>query len=146
MGRRSDADRNLLFGILALQMDFIGRDALIAAMHAWVLDKSRPLGRILIDQGALAESRFALIDSFVEEHLAQHGNDPEASLASLSSLGPVRLDLESIADPDLQASLAAAAIAPDPEATRTHAAGQATTNGGRFRVLRPHREGGLGSV
>ena len=42
-----NADRNLLFGILALQMDFIGRDALIAAMHAWVLDKAKPLGRIL---------------------------------------------------------------------------------------------------
>src|ERR1700678_1030092 len=36
------ADCNLLLGILALQMDFIDRDALIAAMHAWVLDKSRP--------------------------------------------------------------------------------------------------------
>jgi hypothetical protein len=31
---RPGADRNLQFGILALQMDFIGRDALIAAMHA----------------------------------------------------------------------------------------------------------------
>jgi hypothetical protein len=31
------ADRNLLFGILALQMDFIGRDALVQAMNAWVL-------------------------------------------------------------------------------------------------------------
>ena len=33
------ADRNLLFGILALQMDFISRDALVAAMHAWVFAK-----------------------------------------------------------------------------------------------------------
>ena len=30
----SDSDRNLLFGILALQMDFIGRDGLIAGVHA----------------------------------------------------------------------------------------------------------------
>ena len=30
----SPTDRNLLFGILALQIDFISRDALIAAMHA----------------------------------------------------------------------------------------------------------------
>jgi hypothetical protein len=41
---RPSADRNLLFGILALQMDFLGRDALIAAMNAWVLDKAKPLG------------------------------------------------------------------------------------------------------
>ena len=36
------ADRNLLFGILALQMDFITRDQLVAAMHAWVLAKAPP--------------------------------------------------------------------------------------------------------
>jgi hypothetical protein len=41
------ADRNLLFGILAVQLDFVSRDALIAAMNAWVLDKTKPLGRIL---------------------------------------------------------------------------------------------------
>jgi hypothetical protein len=41
---RQDADRNLLFGILALQMDLITRDALIAAMGAWALAKHRPLG------------------------------------------------------------------------------------------------------
>jgi hypothetical protein len=41
------ADRNLLLGILAVQMDFVGRDDLIAAMNAWVLDKARPLGHIL---------------------------------------------------------------------------------------------------
>jgi hypothetical protein len=34
------SDCNLLFGILALQMDFIGRDDLIAAMSAWVVDKA----------------------------------------------------------------------------------------------------------
>jgi hypothetical protein len=47
----ASADRNLLFGILALQMDFISRDALIKAMHAWVLDKHKPLGQILVEQG-----------------------------------------------------------------------------------------------
>jgi hypothetical protein len=30
------AARNLLFGVLALQMDFIRRDDLIDAMYAWV--------------------------------------------------------------------------------------------------------------
>ena len=49
----TSADRNLLFGILALQMDFISRDALIAAMNAWVLDKAKPLGQVLHEQGAL---------------------------------------------------------------------------------------------
>ena len=34
------SDRNLLLGILALQMDFVGRDELIDALHAWVANKT----------------------------------------------------------------------------------------------------------
>ena len=47
------SDRNLLFGILALQMDFITRDALVAAMNAWVLQKHRSLADLLEERGAL---------------------------------------------------------------------------------------------
>ena len=45
------ADRNLLFGILALQMDFIDREQLVAAMGAWVAtqeDDPRFKGRPVI--------------------------------------------------------------------------------------------------
>ena len=46
------ADRNLLFGILALQMDFITRDGLVAAMNAWVLAETPAAGRAAHEQGA----------------------------------------------------------------------------------------------
>ena len=105
-------DRNLLFGILALQMDFISRDALVAAMHAWVLDKTKPLGRILQDQGALTADTFQLLDALVQKHLALHGNDAEQSLAAVSSAGPIREELQQIADPDVQASLVHVAARP----------------------------------
>ena len=44
-------DRNLLFGILAVQMNFVSRDALIAGMNAWVLTQHRPLGRTWSSRG-----------------------------------------------------------------------------------------------
>src|SRR5947209_20273751 len=100
------ADRNLLSGILALQMDFVSRDALIAAMNAWVLDKARPLGQVLLAQGALRADAHALLEALVQKHLELHGNDPAQSLAAVSSLGSVRRDLEQVADPELHASLA----------------------------------------
>src|ERR671912_636362 len=65
----ANADRNLLFGILAVQMDFIGRDALVEAMHAWVLDKHKPLGRVLRERGALADDEHALLEAMLEKHL-----------------------------------------------------------------------------
>jgi hypothetical protein len=143
------ADRNLLFGILALQMDFISRDALIAAMHAWVLAKTEPLGKILREQRVLAEEEHVLLEALVDKHLQRHGNDAEKSLAALSSVGSVASELRQIGDPELQASLAnVSANRPydDPLATRVVSMGTPTSSGQRFRILRPHRKGGLGEV
>jgi hypothetical protein len=49
------SDRNLIFGLLALQMDFLSREQLLDAMHAWMLHKAKPLGDILCRCGILAE-------------------------------------------------------------------------------------------
>src|SRR5436309_13789548 len=87
------SDRNLLFGVLALQMDFINRDALVRAVNAWVLDKDKPLGQILVEQGSLREDAHLLLEALVEKHLEMHGGDPHKSLASVSSLGPVLEEL-----------------------------------------------------
>jgi len=146
------SDRNLLLGIIALQIDFISRDALIAAMNAWVLNKTTPLSQILQGQGALTESRRLLLEALVEEHLNLHEGDPQKSLAALSPISSVRDHLSRIADPDLQASLphgTAARIGRDDDPDRTASlpsVGDSTSGGTRFRILRPHAKGGLGEV
>jgi hypothetical protein len=86
-------------------MDFISRDALIAGMHAWVLDKSKSLGLVLIAQKALRPDKHHLLDAVVEAHVEQHGNTVEHSLAAVSPTCPLRQELERIADPDVQARL-----------------------------------------
>src|SRR5262245_8091607 len=102
----SGADRNLLFGILALQLDFITRDQLVAAMNAWVLDKGSSLGQILVAQNVVTEARRALLEGLVQEHLEQHHGDAQQSLAAVTSDPSVRQQMEQIADADLHASLA----------------------------------------
>ena len=146
------ADRNLLLAIIALQMDFISRDALIAAMNAWVLVKATPLSQVLEDHGALTESQRSLLDALVAEHIKVHEHDPRKSLAALSSIGSVREELSRITDPDVQASLPHVAAAStdrldDRERTPTLASmGDLTSAGTRFRILRLHARGGLGEV
>jgi serine/threonine protein kinase len=100
-----NTDRNLLFGILALQMDFISRDALIDAMYTWVLEKTKPLGQILVQQGHLNPEHHSLLDAMVQAHIKAHHNDPQQSLAALSSVSSVRDQLAAISDEQLQASL-----------------------------------------
>src|SRR4051812_43401923 len=144
-----DTARNLLFGLLALQNSFISRDALVAAFGAWVADKSKPLDRILLDQGQLDADCHALLMGLVRRHLELHGDDPEKSLADLSAVGFALRRLMDLGDDHLSTSLAhvgaARPGAPDPDATAMFL-GAPTSSGGRFQVLRLHAEGGLGEV
>ena len=78
---RVDADRNLLLGILAQQMDFVSRDALFEAMNAWIIRKETPLGALLVERGDLAKSRRDLLEALVEEHVRAHGGRPRPELA-----------------------------------------------------------------
>src|SRR4051794_21324484 len=104
MGRHSDADRNLLLGLLALQNNFVDHATLIDVIKRWVADKARPLGPILAERGALSAARLALLEALIEEHLKLHRGDPRLSLQALGSAGSVREELLQVADTDLQAS------------------------------------------
>jgi serine/threonine-protein kinase len=138
------ADRNLLFGVLALQVNFIGRDSLVAAMQAWVADKDKPLGQILQEQGALDEAERAVLEPLVDRHLRRHGDDPRRSLAAAPATSAVCDALSALDDPEVRAtvSLAATACNGMPETVA-----EARREGGsRYQVLRPHARGGLGEV
>jgi WD40 repeat protein len=135
------ADANLLYGMLALQMNFVGRDALLAAMQAWVFDKARPLGQILQEQGRLTPERRLVLDNLLAEHLKAHDGDPHRSLAAAAVPDAMRDELRGLADADVQASLAAL----DPDATSAYAP-PLMPEAARYRVLRLHAHGGLGEV
>ncbi len=171
----SQADRNLLFGILALQMDCIDRDQLVAAMNSWILDKSRPLDQILLDQEALDPEDHALLAPMVARHLAKHNGNATRCLDKMYSVASVHKAVSTIADPDIQTSLEHLNCAPtqlngssdlgpiipqsrDPvqpwpdnemwvePLDFATSNGSGGTSAGRFRVLRPHARGGLGEV
>jgi hypothetical protein len=91
------SDRNLLFGVLALQLDFIDRDALIAALHAWVLDKNRTLGEILVAQQILNPDERDVLDALVQKHLDRHRGDIDKSLAAVPVATPLREELFAVA-------------------------------------------------
>src|SRR5205823_2994627 len=140
-----NANRNLLFGILALQNNFISQNALLAALNVWIADKAQALSQILVQQGGLSSDRRALLEALVQEHFKQHGNDAEQSLAAVSSLGSAREELKQIADVEVQARLAHV-VDPDRTLTPAPSVGTSTSSGLRFRILRPHAKGGLGQV
>jgi serine/threonine protein kinase len=126
------ADRNLLFGILALQLDFITREQLINGMQSWVLAKDQPLADILALAGALSADDRVTLEAVVARHLHNHQDDPQQSLAAVRTSDSLQQEMTRITDPQADDPFATTAAKPASE--------------GRFRILRPHAEGGLGKV
>ena len=140
------AGRPLLFGIVALQNNFITREQLVAAFDAWVQDKSRDLGQILVATGELSEDEHDVLSRLVAKFMEKHGGDAERSLAALSSVPQVRPELERLADADLVASLGHLGQTVADQAGLQTVIYNHQDRTGRFRILRPHAQGGLGQV
>ena len=149
---KADADRNLLFGLLALQNGLIDQGQLVAAFQAWTLDKARSLADHLVGRGDLDPDQRAGVEAMVGLHLKKHGGDSEKSLAAIPAGRSTRESLAKLGDPDIEATLghvdSGHGSTEDGDADRTvsYAVGTATADGQRFRVLRPHARGGLGAV
>jgi serine/threonine protein kinase/tetratricopeptide (TPR) repeat protein len=146
------AERDLLFGLLALQNGLIDQDQLVAAFRGWTRDRSRPLADYLAAHGDLDPEQRAGVQAMVGLHLKKHGDDAKRSLAAISAGRSTRERLAEIGDPVIDASLAR--VGPTAESgagaesnrTATYDVGPATSEGQRFRILRPHARGGLGAV
>ncbi len=99
------ADRNLLYGLLALQMDFITQDDLIKAMQAWVLEKEKPIGQILQETGLLSVKDHDVLEPLLRRHLSRHQDVLEASLSAVSVPHEVQEGLNKLDDHDIRASV-----------------------------------------
>jgi eukaryotic-like serine/threonine-protein kinase len=149
------ADRDLLFGLLALQIGLIDQEHLIAAFRAWAGNKSRPMADYLTERGDLDEDDRAAVDALVARHLKKHGGSTEKSLAAIPAGVSTRESLARIGDPQIEQTLvqlgsgtpkSQAESGENADRTASYSVGTATSEGQRFRVLRPHARGGLGAV
>jgi eukaryotic-like serine/threonine-protein kinase len=153
MSKPTDPSRDLLFGLLALQNGLIDQGALFAAFAAWTRDKSRPLADHLVELGHLDAPRRAVVEAIAGLHAQALGGDIEKSLAVLAVGRSTRESLVRAGGADVEATLGQVGSAQahtrdddDPDRTGTCSVGSATSDGQRYRILRPHARGGLGAV
>jgi hypothetical protein len=123
----------------------------VAAFQAWARDKSRSLADQLVARGDLDADARAGLDALVALHIRKHG-DFEKSLAVVPAGKSTWESLAALGDADLEATLShvrssGASTEPgDYDRTASYAVGESTSEGQRFRMLRPHARGGLGAV
>jgi serine/threonine-protein kinase len=146
------AEAHLLLGLLALQNGLIQPPHLVAAFHAWTGDKARSLSDHLIALGHLSDAQRSVLEALAELHVAAHCGDVGKSLAAVPVGTSTRERLTELGDPDIEATLGHVPSGDDSTAdgdtdrTASHGAGTASSDGQRFRILRPHARGGLGYV
>jgi serine/threonine protein kinase/WD40 repeat protein len=143
------ADRDLLFGILAFQNNFITREQLLSGVQRWLdLEKKTPIDEILIEQEAITTDKRDILTPLISIHIQQHDDDPAKSMAAISSVGSIKGELLKLGDDDVDKSMAAIGgnfPTQDPFLT-AQSVGESTSKGTRFTKLRDHAEGGLGKV
>ena len=100
-----DADRHLLFGLLALQNGLINQGQLVAAFQAWTLDKSKSLADHLEARGDLDADDRAARRGPGGRHIKRHGGDVEKSLAAVAAGKSTQESLARIGDADIEATL-----------------------------------------
>jgi serine/threonine protein kinase/tetratricopeptide (TPR) repeat protein len=145
------AEKNSLFGLLALQIGLIDQSKLIVAFQAWTLDKARGLAEHLIARGDLEDDQRTAVEALAALHLKKYGGDIEQSLAAIPASRSAREKLAGLGDSQIDATLARVGSDStdrdaDPDRTTSYALGAGTSDGQRFRVLRPHARGGLGMI
>ena len=145
----TDPARELLFGILALQVGMIDQAQLVAACKSWAVEKDRGLAEHLAELGAISTEARSAIDALVSVHVQRHDKDPARSLAAIQASGKTIEQLELLGDPELTATLTHVASGSS-DAQGIGATESPRLNVGaespRFRVLRPLARGGLGAV
>src|SRR5580704_3902053 len=77
-----DTERNLLFGVVALQSGAVDADRLAETCAAWASEPTRALADLLVNHGLMTDEQKAAVEKVVARELESHGGDSHATLAA----------------------------------------------------------------
>ena len=100
---RTVTDRNLLFGLIAMQSDLIEMRQFVDACTLWGSRKDTSLADILVEHGWLLPDDRQHVDYLLKRRMQKTGGDVKKSLSGMPD--DVKVALESIGDRDIRDSL-----------------------------------------
>jgi tetratricopeptide (TPR) repeat protein/peroxiredoxin/tRNA A-37 threonylcarbamoyl transferase component Bud32 len=148
MGSTSPAnsadDRNLLFGVLALQADLLDPVRFAEACSGWAARKDVSLGELLVQRGWITPEDRADVERILERKLKRHAGDARAAVVEVTT-DRVRQSVDAIADPELRRSLTGVTPPPAGHVLLSTSALLPETRE-RYTLSRLHATGGIGRV
>jgi serine/threonine-protein kinase len=140
-----DMDRNLLFGVLALQADLLDNNRFAEACSAWAARKDTPLADLLVERGWLNAEERGHVEFLLDRKLKKHEGDARAVLAEVTT-DHVRQFLAGAANPDIRHSLDGLNTPPPQGHVLLSTTFHATESRERYTLTRLHATGGIGRV
>lgn len=136
-----DTDRNLLFGVLALQAGLIDAAQFVEACSLWACRKRSPLADLLVERGWILAADRQHLDYLLERNLQKAGG-VQPGLAAIPD--EVKRSLAALGDAEIQKSLVRLPL----PATCAHLTTSEHTEPVRERydLIRLHATGGIGRV
>ncbi len=138
-----EIDRNLLFGVLALQRDMIDQSRFAEACAVWSLDIKRDLSDILIERGWLDSGDRCEIERDIERKLRKYGGDVRATLGALAG-ADVRDAIGAVDHAEVRKSLNR--LPPAAGYVLVETLVKSSEQRSRYTLTRLYAEGGLGKV
>ena len=142
---RSDADRNLLFGAIAIRVGFIGPGRLAEAWEAWATRPDGRLADVLCERGWLTSIERDDIERLLGRALARHGGDSKRALASVAG-DRLATSVDATHDPSMQIILSELSTDPGIAAPSVSTLDSSAESRAHYSLLRLHARGGLGRV
>jgi PAS domain S-box-containing protein len=137
-----DTDRNLLFGVLALQADLIDAHQFVEACTLWTTRKDVLVADVLMERGWIQSSDREHLDYLLQRKLTKYAGNVGVTLASLSS--DLKRSLAALGDADIQRSLGDRPDAGAPDSVATIDYIPAVHS--RYALAYLHATGGIGRV
>jgi serine/threonine protein kinase len=138
-----DADRNLLFAVMALQGDLIDRDQFIEACTAWAAEKARPMAEVLRARGWITDEDRRHLQYLLDRKVQKHAGNAHESL--LATADPnVEQALQEVQDGEVQRAMSERPRAAGHVLLSTIAYTPETRE--RYTLTRLHAQGGIGQV
>ncbi len=140
--RSEQADRNLLFGLIAMQSDLIEMRHFVDACTLWGTRKDSSLAEILVEQGWLPAEDRQHVEYLLRRRIQKAHGDAKATLAGMPN--DVKAALSSIDDRAVRESLSAIGL--NDRITTSSLISPTTTSVDRLTRRSLHSSGGIGHV
>lgn len=140
-----DTDRNLLFGVLALQAQLLDLNRFVKVCSAWAANKSRPVSDLLVERGWLTAEQRDRVEVLLDNEIKNRQMESTAVAPGVTT-DYVRQSLDATTDSENRPTIDIQSTPPNTGHVLLSSFDHGSESLDRYTLTRLHATGGIGRV